>query len=59
MKSMRWLILALVLTAGCTSPIGPTPVSTNIVCPTGCVVPLGCHTELSPSGRVGLVCLPR
>lgn len=38
----------LLLLSGCTSPLEPTPVSTNIVCPTGCVVPPGCFTRLSP-----------
>lgn len=46
---MRWLIaLSLLAASACTLPTSPTPVAQNRVCPTGCPVPPGCHTELSP-----------
>lgn len=44
-----WILLVvLTLSAGCSSPLPPTPVSTNRVCPTGCVIPPGCHVVASP-----------
>lgn len=50
--SARVLALAAALAAtGCGNPLEPSPVSKNIVCPTGCVLPPGCQAVLSPTNH--------
>lgn len=49
---MKYLILALtLLTASCTADLPTTPVSTNVVCPTGCVLPPNCHAVPAPANH--------
>ena len=53
------IVVVALLASACADALPTTPRATNIVCPTGCVLPPGCVAVLSPPNHpVGyeLVC---
>jgi hypothetical protein len=59
-KAYRRFLLATLIAVGasaCASPLEPAPsTAQNIVCPTGCVPPPGCHVAVGLTGWPSMVC---